>query len=665
MIPSLLQIPSAVSDSKLHSVLPNHGKGDFTFDRSTGATRINKDGLIEEVGYFSSELVQNGNFSELGSEKATNGNFDNGSTNWTLIGDASIGNGVCTFFDTGSNTNSQLISQTGILANKTYKLVFDITRYVAGSIQIIFGGGSAVNVNITGGVGTYTVYVVNDSSTTWLIKRNGGYPNFDFDIDNISVKQVDPNDRWTLDTNWSYGSNKVIGSATTSEIQQDVDLPSGKVYKTTFTIEDYVSGDVRIRFRGGTTVNGTNRSRNGTYTQILTSTGHTNVKIDGGTSFTGSVTNISVVEVQGDRPRLSYDITNGVVEDKPHLLLEPSSTNLAKFSYNIQGGVDIGDYIKGSNSVLTYVSNIEAPDGTMGVYRIQNAAQSGTLLSFYSGNSKNVSLYVKAVDVNNNNQFTLFKSGGSPFASSVFTATNDWERYSFEYAQSSGNTGINNEGDTYASDVYIWGAQVEDANSYATSLIPTAGTTITRAAETCNNSKPSVNSTEGVLYAEIAALTDLGSYRLISLNSNDSSSNRITIAYDVVNNQIYAQCVAGGVSQALFTTQPTSISDFHKIAIQYKANDVSFYIDGELKGTDTSATMPTGLNTLSFDRADAAAFFYGKAKGLAVYNESLSESQLMQLTGVTASSIYNNFVTRTASFTVEALNEVKKVIDNL
>ena len=49
MIPSLLQIPSAVSDSKLHSVLPNNGKGDFTFDRSTGATRINKDGLIEEV----------------------------------------------------------------------------------------------------------------------------------------------------------------------------------------------------------------------------------------------------------------------------------------------------------------------------------------------------------------------------------------------------------------------------------------------------------------------------------------------------------------------------------------------------------------------------------------------------------------------------------------
>ena len=71
------------------------------------------------------------------------------------------------------------------------------------------------------------------------------------------------------------------------------------------------------------------------------------------------------------------------------------------------------------------------------------------------------------------------------------------------------------------------------------------------------------------------------------------------------------------------------------------------------------------MNDVSFDRGDGSLDWYGKVKGLAVYNEALSESQLMQLTGVTASSIYSNFVTRTASFTVEALNEVKKVIDNL
>ena len=150
------------------------------YSRGTLATYVDCNGFIKMSGVSDTELV-------------TNGNFDNGSTSWTLIGDASIGNGVCTFFDTGSNTNSQLISQIGILANKTYKLVFDVTRYVAGSIQIIFGGATAVSVNITEGVGTYTVYVVNGPSTSWLIKRNGGYPGFDFDIDNISLKQVDLN----------------------------------------------------------------------------------------------------------------------------------------------------------------------------------------------------------------------------------------------------------------------------------------------------------------------------------------------------------------------------------------------------------------------------------------------------------------------------------------
>ena len=112
MIPSLLQIPSAVSDSKLHSVLPNNGKGDFQFDRSTGATRINKDGLIEEVGYFSSELVQNGNFSELGSELVTNGDFATDSdwskgTGWVIMNGYAESDGTNAPLDQVSSTNSR------------------------------------------------------------------------------------------------------------------------------------------------------------------------------------------------------------------------------------------------------------------------------------------------------------------------------------------------------------------------------------------------------------------------------------------------------------------------------------------------------------------------------------------------------------------------------
>ena len=47
---SLLTIPTAYKQGKLYSVKPDDGSGDFTFTRSTSATRVNEAGLIESVG---------------------------------------------------------------------------------------------------------------------------------------------------------------------------------------------------------------------------------------------------------------------------------------------------------------------------------------------------------------------------------------------------------------------------------------------------------------------------------------------------------------------------------------------------------------------------------------------------------------------------------------
>lgn len=48
--PILALIPSGYKAEKVYSVLPSNGTGDFTFNRNNGkATRVNKDGLIEEV----------------------------------------------------------------------------------------------------------------------------------------------------------------------------------------------------------------------------------------------------------------------------------------------------------------------------------------------------------------------------------------------------------------------------------------------------------------------------------------------------------------------------------------------------------------------------------------------------------------------------------------
>ena len=49
-IPKLALIPSGYKAGKLYSVLPTNGDGDFTTTRNTVATRVNENGLIEEVG---------------------------------------------------------------------------------------------------------------------------------------------------------------------------------------------------------------------------------------------------------------------------------------------------------------------------------------------------------------------------------------------------------------------------------------------------------------------------------------------------------------------------------------------------------------------------------------------------------------------------------------
>jgi len=47
--PTLALIPSAYKASKVYSILPSNGDGDFTFTRDSFATRVNSNGLIETV----------------------------------------------------------------------------------------------------------------------------------------------------------------------------------------------------------------------------------------------------------------------------------------------------------------------------------------------------------------------------------------------------------------------------------------------------------------------------------------------------------------------------------------------------------------------------------------------------------------------------------------
>ena len=183
------------------------------------------------------------------------------------------------------------------------------------------------------------------------------------------------------------------------------------------------------------------------------------------------------------------------------------------------------------------------------------------------------------------------------------------------------------------SGIYIWGAQVEQ-QSYATSYIPTNGATVTRNQDVCTNggSLATINSTEGVLYFEGSALADGGVSRYIAL-SNGSNNERVQIIYSSTTDNIVMNVVSSNSGQAQFTaTIPQT--QYNKLAISYKANDVSFWLNGIKIHTDTNATMPIGLNVLEFQRPNNTSAFFGKTKALAVWKEALSDSELQSLTTI-------------------------------
>ena len=72
---SIILTPTAYNNGEALCVKPSDGSGDFDFSRNSAATRVNAQGLVENVQILSSNLVQNGDFSEEGSEEVSNGSF--------------------------------------------------------------------------------------------------------------------------------------------------------------------------------------------------------------------------------------------------------------------------------------------------------------------------------------------------------------------------------------------------------------------------------------------------------------------------------------------------------------------------------------------------------------------------------------------------------------
>ena len=367
-----------------------------------------------------------------------------------------------------------------------------------------------------------------------------------------------------------------------------------------------------------------------------------------------------------DIPRIDY--TNG----EPSILLEPSRTNLITYSN------DFTNAAWNKTDVTITANQTISPEG------IQNADKySGTTTSqnfFHTisvSDNFSYSIYVKYINapfirIRVDSISTWFNIETIEVATNNFNDAsiedvgNGWRKLtvinttsgSFTTAYIHPHATDNTTGEQDGGEFFLYGAQLE-AGSYATSLIHTSGSAVTRSADVANNAGNSdlINSTEGVLYAEIKALADDGTFRLITISAG-ANNNIVKFGYRSTSQAIYYEVRSGNVSQAfqIYTTQ--NVLEYHKVAIKYKENDFALYINGSEVMTDNSGIVPVGMNSLQFED------FVGNCKMIAVFKEALSDEELEKLTGYNNHELYMNYYNRLSYLGLAEEYNVESDINN-
>jgi hypothetical protein len=369
-------------------------------------------------------------------------------------------------------------------------------------------------------------------------------------------------------------------------------------------------------------------------------------------------------------PRLNYPLLDGVVQDCPTLLLEPSRSNLVQRSEEF----DNSYWLKSLTSVTA--NQVISPDGSQTADILTKNGDYGSLyrtgISATSGSNYTFSVFVKKgttdflslrqasgsndvrkqFDLNTGAVTNGLSANQTGFVSSNFEEySNGWYRLSITCTSNStsitvgiysGKVGES----TFNGNSYIWGAQFE-AGSYPTSYIPTNGEVggVTRSADDCVDAGTAAdfNDSEGVLYVN-AKIDDPSEADDNDFSLGDGSfvSNSVEISFKNISassQSIVGKCAIDGSSISLTGTTITDTSIkhdlFHKVAYQYKQADFKMFVNGFKIGTSTyNDIFPSGgLVRVSFEgNGTAGTKFRGNTKEVMTFNEALSDTELEALT---------------------------------
>jgi len=359
-----------------------------------------------------------------------------------------------------------------------------------------------------------------------------------------------------------------------------------------------------------------------------------------------------LIETMGANvPRLDY--SGGGC---PVLLTEGQRTNLLPYSS------DFSNASWDTSRIETpYISGVVSPDGTLNAYTLEMS----------SGQTNGGGVFKTGISISGDNSFSVFAKkktskylalGDTGLTSNAvyfdlengvvgttYNATgeiqdfgNGWYRCTMKYTLTSSNAKFiyqsNIDGTTLGGvvggdSIYIYGAQLE-AGSYPTSYIKTEGSAVTRNGDQVFGAgdASTFNDSEGVLMVDISALAAAPT-RAITIGDG-TNSNRIQFYYNSSNvlngNVINVGSQVTGFSYSGDSNIP------NKVALKYKVNDFSFWVNGFKIAVDTNGITPVGLNELQFNNGAGASPFYGKTSQIQYFNTVLTDSELETLTSWTS-----------------------------
>jgi hypothetical protein len=592
---SLVMIPSGYKNQKVYSVKPLDGSGDLTFSRASSATRVASNGLIEKVRTNVA----------LYSEQLDNAVYSKSQTSVTAN---------ATTAPNGTTTADKLVEDT---SNDIHRILQDALPYTIGN-EI-----------------TFSVYVKAAGRTKVELRMfdftsNFGLVQFDLTAGTVFNTVAGAGTITSVGNGWYRCSVTAPASATSSN-------GLALVYLLNAAGSDTYTGD------------GTSGVFLWGY-QVETGVATDYIATTSAAVSVGPVANV---------PRLDY-----LNSSCPRLLLEPQRTNLATYSEQANQYTKVGATI-GSNVVTSPDGYTNADsiieDGSTGGHAFYNFG-----ITTFTAAAYTASVFAKkggrdwfALSLYDGTQgFTAFfnlNTGVVGTITGVGTSTitnygNGWYRCTITATTAAGSTGgiavysANADGTTsYAGTNglaagYFYGWQLE-LGAYATSYIPTLGTSVTRVADECLKTGISslIGQTEGTIYAEFkcnSVANDNIYSRIISL-SDGTLDNRIILIKNNTSAELYAFIGSGGSVIVNQVISGTSVLGSHKVAFAYKANNYAVYLDGALVFSSTaSGTIPATSNFyLGLLETGGAGFeLNGTISESLLFKTRLSNSDLATLT---------------------------------